>query len=241
MTDIDTLKLYIKEANNIVFFGGAGVSTESGIPDFRSADGLYNTKDVNFSEHNPEYYLSNTCLRLEPEVFFEFYRQKLDVRNCKPNACHLKLAELEKTGKNITIVTQNIDGLHQKAGSTKVLEVHGTLSKNYCQKCKKLYDMNYIFSASGVPHCDCGDIVRPDVTLYGEQLTDAFDEACKSVADADLMIVAGTSLVVYPAAGLISKFHGEHLVIINLEELSVPLGFNDLFIKGKCGEVFSQL
>jgi len=243
MDKIEQLAEYIKEAEHIVFFGGAGVSTESGVPDFRSKDGLYNQHDVQFEAYRPEYLLSHTCLVKEPEVFFEFYRQKMNAEGVLPNAAHRYLAELEKSGKDLTIVTQNIDGLHQKAGSIKVCEIHGTTQRNYCSSCGKLYPADTIFkSKERVPRCDCGGIVRCDVTLYEEQLPgEAVRCAVEAIRKADLLIIGGTSLTVYPAAGYIDYFNGKHLVVINKEPLDLAGRKVDLMINAPIGEVFSKL
>lgn len=235
---------YIKESNNIVFFGGAGVSTESGIPDFRSKDGLYNQRDIQFDKYAPEYLLSEDCLNDNPEVFFEFYRQKMDLRNYEPNITHKVLAKLEDMRKLKAVITQNIDGLHQKAGSKVVYEVHGTTKRNYCEYCKAEYHPNFIFNTKeAVPKCECGGIIRPDVTLYGEQLPEfAMNRASLAIFEADLLIVGGTSLQVHPAAGLIRYFRGNHLVVINKEELKVSLNnTTDLFIQDSLGKVFAKI
>lgn len=235
---------YIKESNNIVFFGGAGVSTESGIPDFRSKDGLYNQHDVRFDKFSPEYLLSRDCLYDNPKVFYEFYRQKMDARDCKPNTTHNVLAKLEKLGKLKAVVTQNIDGLHQDAGSINVYEIHGTTRKNYCNRCNKIYDSNYIFDCDdAVPNCECGGMIRPYVTLYGEGLPDdAVRGALNAIRNADMLIIAGTSLTVYPASGFINYFSGEHLVVINKEELKVPINKDsDIFICDAAGKVFNEV
>ncbi len=240
----EKLKRFIAESENIVFFGGAGVSTESGVPDFRSKDGLYNRRDVRFDAYSPEYLLSHTCLMNEPEVFFEFYRQKMDARKAKPNAAHLFLAKLEKTGKLKAIVTQNIDGLHQKAGSKNVYEIHGTTQRNYCMRCGKAYPPDYIYdNKEKIPRCDCGGIVRCDVTLYEEQLpTKAVDNAINAIKRADMLIIGGTSLTVYPAASYIGFFKGRHIAIINRDRLSYPLNEErDVEINRPIGEVFSNL
>lgn len=240
---IEKLQKYIDESKNIVFFGGAGVSTESGVPDFRSKDGLYNQHDIQFEEYEPEYLLSHSCLVNRPEVFFEYYRQKMDARHVAPNITHHFLAKLEEKGKLATIITQNIDGLHQKAGSKKVCELHGTTLRNYCCKCKKEYPEDYIFETSDrIPLCECGGMIRPDVTLYEESLPDgAFDTAIHAIANADLLIIAGTSLKVYPAAGLIRYFSGKHIVVINREKLEVSLHpEDDMFICGSLGDVFGK-
>jgi NAD-dependent deacetylase len=241
---IQTLKKIIDDSENIVFFGGAGVSTESGVPDFRSKDGLYNQHDVRFDRYHPEYLLSADCLHNEPEVFFEFYRQKLDTRNIKPNAAHIALARLEQQGKLKAIVTQNIDGLHQKAGSRNVNEIHGTTEKNYCMKCGKTYPADHIFkSKERVPHCDCGGMIRCDVTLYGEQLPEkTVIKAINAIKNAETLIIGGTSLTVYPAASYVGYFRGKHLVIINKEHLDYPLDpETDLEINGPIGEILSRV
>ena len=241
---IKTLNKWIDESDNIVFFGGAGVSTESGVPDFRSKDGLYNTKDVRFDAYRPEYLLSHSCLMENPTVFFEYYRQKLDARSAKPNAAHLYLAELERKGKLKAVVTQNIDGLHQSAGSKIVYDIHGTTKRNYCMRCRKPYPSDYIYeSKEPVPKCDCGGTIRCDVTLYEESLPEeAVRGAVKAISEADMLIIGGTSLTVYPAASYIGYFKGRHLVVINRDKLSIKLDpENDLEINAKIGEVFSNL
>lgn len=208
----------ITQSEHIIFFGGAGVSTESGIPDFRSKDGLYNNRDVEFERYSPEYLLSINCLEDEPKVFYEFYRQKLNVDGILPNRAHLKLAAMEKAGKLDGVITQNIDGLHQKAGSVNVQEIHGSTLRNYCSRCRKKYPADYIFSSEDlIPKCRiCGGRVRPDVTLYGESLPeDAWDNARRLVMSADCLIIGGTSLVVNPAASLAYLFRGENLIVIN--------------------------
>jgi len=240
MDKIQTLHDYIEESERIVFFGGAGVSTESGVPDFRSKDGLYNQHDVHFERFSPEYLLSHSCLVENPKVFFEFYRQKMDTRNVEPNNAHRYLAELEQRGKLSAVVTQNIDGLHQKAGSKTVYEIHGTTQRNYCMKCGKKYDADYIFnSTEAIPHCPCGGIVRCDVTLYEECLPEAAVEgAIRAISHADLLIIGGTSLRVYPAASYIRYFQGDHLVVINREPLDLKV---DLEINDSIGEVFKKV
>lgn len=240
---IEKLKEFIEQSNIIVFFGGAGVSTESGVPDFRSKDGLYNRRDVRFDGYSPEYLLSHSCFANEPKVFFEFYRQKMDARSVEPNTAHYFLAELESKGKLKAVVTQNIDGLHQKAGSKTVYEIHGTTLRNYCINCGKKYPADYIFnSKEEVPHCDCGGIVRCDVTLYEEQLpSNDVSGAVDAISNADMLIIGGTSLTVYPAASYINYFHGKHLVVINKEHLNLSLNIEkDLEINLPIGEVFSQ-
>ena len=241
---IEKLRKFIDESESIVFFGGAGVSTESGVPDFRSADGLYNQHDIKFERYSPEYLLSHDCLVREPEVFFEFYRQKMDTRGIKPNAAHKFLAKLEEKGKLSAVVTQNIDGLHGKAGSKNVCEIHGSTERNYCMKCGKKYPADYIFeSKERVPRCRCGGVVRCDVTLYGEQLPDdAVTRAISEIRRADMLIIGGTSLTVYPAASYVGFFRGKHIAIINRDHLDYPLDAeNDVEINAPIGEVFSQI
>lgn len=241
---LEKLKEYINESRNIVFFGGAGVSTESGIPDFRSKDGLYNQHDVQFEKYEPEYLLSRDCLYNNPKVFYEFYRQKMDTRNIEPNITHKVLAKMEEMGKLKAIVTQNIDGLHQKAGSKNVFEIHGTTKRNYCSKCKIEYHSDFIFNTKEtIPKCECRGLIRPDVTLYGENLPeDAVNNAIKSICDADCLIIGGTSLKVYPAASFISYFSGRHLIVINKEKLDVLLNEKtDLMIEDSLGSVFSEI
>lgn len=237
------LQQIITNSKHIAFFGGAGVSTESGIPDFRSKDGLYNQHDVKFDAYQPEYLLSHDCLFNEPKVFYEYYRQKLDCRNIEPNITHFKLAELEKNGKRISVITQNIDGLHQKAGSREVYELHGTTKRNYCANCGEQYDGDYIFNNDSsivrCPKCKTG-LIRPDVTLYGETLPEDYEKAMDILKKADVMIVAGTSLTVYPAAYLVRYFNGEHLVIINRDETSADSHANLVFHEN-LGEVFSRI
>ena len=218
MGDYEELNRIVKESEHIVFFGGAGVSTESGIPDFRSKDGLYNQHDVQFDRYTPEYLLSINCLEDEPEVFYEFYRQKLNVDGIEPNKAHIKLAQMEKAGKLDGVITQNIDGLHQKAGSKNVQEIHGSTLRNYCKRCHRKYPADAIFvSEDRIPKCNiCGGMIRPDVTLYGESLpTEAWRESVRLIDKADCLIIGGTSLVVNPAASLAMGFRGKYLVIIN--------------------------
>lgn len=239
---IKEFKELIEEASNIVFFGGAGVSTASGIPDFRSKDGLYNQKDITFDKYSPEFLLSSECLCTKPKVFFEFYRQKLDVRNIEPNITHYKLAELEKSGKLKAIITQNIDGLHQKAGSKNVIEIHGTSNRNYCMKCNREYDFNTIFdSDDSIVRCECGGIIRPDVTLYGEQLDDeSWSKAEQAISECDLLIVAGTSLAVQPAASLTDFFSGK-IVVINKDSVALRGTQPLLIIEADMTEVFKEI
>lgn len=240
----EKLREYIEESNNIVFFGGAGVSTESGIPDFRSKDGLYNQHDVQFDKYEPEYLLSRECLYNNPKVFYEFYRQKMDTRNVEPNITHKVLAKMEEVGKLKAIVTQNIDGLHQKAGSKNVFEIHGTTQRNYCSKCKMEYPPDFLFNIKeSIPKCECGGQIRPDVTLYGENLpNDAVNGAIRAIRDADMLIIGGTSLQVYPAANYISYFSGRHLVVINREKIQVLMNEDtDMMIVDSLGNVFSEI
>lgn len=235
----ETLREMIEESGNIVFFGGAGVSTESGIPDFRSADGLYFMK----YDYPPEEILSRDFFERNPEEFYRFYRDKILVPSmgAKPNAAHLRLAELEKRKKLCAVVTQNIDGLHDDAGSKNVLELHGSTRRNYCVKCGKRYTLAEILAQPGIPHCRCGGIIRPDVVLYGEGLDpDVLEGAVASIASADMLIIAGTSLAVYPAAGLIRYFRGRYLVLIN--KSSTPMDDRaDLVIREKVGEVLGAV
>ena len=243
MEEIQKLKELIDSSENIVFFGGAGVSTESGIPDFRSKDGLYNQHDVRFDKYQPEYLLSHSCLVYEPKVYYEFHRQKMDTRNIEPNNAHKYLAALEKTGKLKGIVTQNIDGLHQKAGSRVVYEIHGSALRNYCMSCGKEYPEDYIFeSEEPIPKCSCGGIIRPDITLYEEGLPeDQVSGAIEALSKADMLIIGGTSLSVYPAASFINYFRGKNLVVINESDIAVRGAENTLIIREKIGKVFTEL
>lgn len=243
MEEIQKLKELIDSSENIVFFGGAGVSTESGIPDFRSKDGLYNQHDVRFDKYQPEYLLSHSCLVYEPKVYYEFHRQKMDTRNIEPNNAHKYLAALEKTGKLKAVVTQNIDGLHQKAGSEVAYEIHGSALRNYCMNCGKEYPEDYIFeSQEPIPKCSCGGIIRPDITLYEEGLPeDQVDGAIKALSSADMLIIGGTSLSVYPAASFINYFRGKNLVVINESDIAVRGAENTLIIREKIGKVFTEL
>lgn len=238
MTEIETLQKWIDESSRIVFFGGAGVSTESGVPDFRSVDGLYNQK----YDYPPEEILSHTFYRRKPEEFYRFYRDKMLYTDVKPNKAHLKLAELEAAGKLEAIVTQNIDGLHQAAGSKKVYELHGSVLRNYCEECGKFFDMQYIIDCDGVPKCDkCGGPVKPDVVLYEEGLdTNTMNGALRSISEADMLIIGGTSLAVYPAAGLIDYYRGNKLVLINMSKTPMDARA-DLVIYEKIGQVLSQI
>ena len=215
MDRISTLRSWIEESRRIVFFGGAGVSTESGIPDFRSVDGLYHQK----FDYPPETILSHSFFRSHPEEFYRFYKEKMLVLDVEPNRAHKALAALEQQGKLSAVVTQNIDGLHQKAGSKQVFELHGSIHRNYCQKCRKFYGPEFIQQSVGIPRCSCGGTVKPDVVLYEESLDDrCIMGAVRAIAEADLLIVGGTSLTVYPAAGLIRYYRGSRLVLINRDE-----------------------
>lgn len=237
MEKIELLKKWIGESNRIVFFGGAGVSTESGIPDFRSVDGLYNQK----FEYPPETIISHSFYRRRPEYFFRFYREKMLPLGFEPNITHRKLARWEAEGRLAAVVTQNIDGLHQKAGSRRVYELHGSVLRNYCVKCRRFYPAEYIRDSEGVPRCECGGIVKPDVVLYEEGLDQTvIRRSVEAIYDADLMIVAGTSLTVYPAAGLLQYYQGNRLVLINRDETPYD-SQADLVIHDSLGTVFSQL
>lgn len=237
MEQLKTLQKWIDEAERIVFFGGAGVSTESGIPDFRSVDGLYHQ---HYAEP-PETILSHSYFESNPEGFFRFYRDKMICPDAEPNAAHKKLAELERAGKLSAVVTQNIDGLHQKAGSKRVYELHGAVSRNHCVRCHRAYSLEDVMEKSGVPRCSCGGIIKPDVVLYEECLDDAtVNGAVSAIRQADLMIVAGTSLVVYPAAGLINYYRGDRLVLINLQPTSADRMAN-LTIHEKVGQVLGRI
>ena len=238
MSEIETLQKWIDESSRIVFFGGAGVSTESGVPDFRSVDGLYNQK----YDYPPEEILSHTFYRRKPEEFYRFYRDKMIYTDVLPNKAHLKLAELEEKGKLTAVVTQNIDGLHQAAGSKKVYELHGSVLRNYCENCGKFFDINYIIESDGVPKCDkCNGPVKPDVVLYEEGLdSNTMNGALNAISNADMLIIGGTSLNVYPAAGLIDYYRGNRLVLINMSK--TPMDYKaDLVIYDKIGKVLSQI
>lgn len=237
------LKCLIAESRHLAFFGGAGVSTESGIPDFRSKDGLYNQHDIRFEKYQPEYLLSHSCLENEPEVFYAFYRQKMNTAAIRPNITHIFLAELEKSGKRVSVITQNIDNLHEKAGSREVYAIHGTTYRNYCTVCGKEYPADAIFvSDERIPGCTAckKGRIRPDVTLYEEQLPKAFSQAAGVLHQADLMIVAGTSLTVYPAANLIREFYGAHLVVINRDETQADR-YADLVFHEEMGKVIAAV
>lgn len=234
---------WMDDSKSVVFFGGAGVSTESGIPDFRSKDGLYNQHDVRFDKYQPEYLLSHSCLVYEPKVYYEFHRQKMDTRNIEPNNAHKYLAALEETGKLKGIVTQNIDGLHQKAGSKVVYEIHGSALRNYCMSCGKEYPEDYIFeSTEPIPKCSCGGTIRPDITLYEEGLPeDQVSGAIDAISKADMLIIGGTSLTVYPAASFINYFRGRYLVIINESDIPVKRAENTFIIKERIGKLFTEV
>ena len=234
---IQQLKQLVKKSNNIVFFGGAGVSTESGIPDFRSKDGLYNQK----YDYPPEEILSHTFFIKHTEEFYKFYKDKMNSLKYEPNITHIKLAQLESKGKLKAIITQNIDGLHQKAGAKNVYELHGSVLRNYCMKCKKFYDAKYVFSSKGIPICTCGEIIKPDVVLYEEGLDEnTLEKSIISIINADLLIVAGTSLTVYPASGLINYFRGKNLVLINRDVTPFDSRAN-LVINETLGKVFKEI
>lgn len=234
---IEKFKQLVTESNNIVFFGGAGVSTESGIPDFRSKDGLYNQK----YKYPPEYILSHTFFVNKTDEFYEFYKAKMNSLNYQPNITHIKLAELENEGKLKAVVTQNIDGLHQKAGSKKVYELHGSVLRNYCMKCGKFYSAEDVFNCEGTPKCTCGGVIKPDVVLYEEGLNDeVVSGAIYAIENADLLIVAGTSLTVQPAASLINYFRGKNLVLINKD--ATPYDYKaNLVINDSLGKVFENI
>lgn len=234
--DILKLRRMIEETSSIVFFGGAGVSTESGIPDFRSQDGLYSQK----WRDPPETILSHSYFLRHPDRFYAFYREKMLYPDAVPNAAHLALAKLEKMGKVKAIITQNVDGLHQKAGSSRVLELHGSSLRNYCMDCKKPYTLSDIQRISGVPHCDCGGIIRPDIVLYEEALNEeVIASSISAIENCGMLLIGGTSLVVYPAAAFVRYFRGIHLVIINLSPTPMD-GNADLVISGSIGATLSQ-
>ena len=237
MNDLETLKQWIGESHRIVFFGGAGVSTESGIPDFRSVDGLYSQH----FEYPPETIISHSFYLRDPAYFFRFYREKMLPLGFEPNITHRKLAQWEQEGKLAAVVTQNIDGLHQKAGSRIVYELHGSVLRNYCTKCRKFYSAEFIRDSKGIPRCSCGGIVKPDVVLYEEGLDqDTVEKSIMAIRDADLLMVAGTSLTVYPAAGLLRYYRGHRLVLINRDATPYD-GEADLVIHDSLGSVFSKL
>lgn len=235
---METLRRWLDESERAVFFGGAGVSTESGIPDFRSADGLYNQK----YDYPPETIISHSFFLQDPEEFYRFYKEKMLYLDAGPNAAHRKLAELEEMGRLAAVVTQNIDGLHQAAGSKKVYELHGSVHRNYCMKCRKFFTANYIKKVEGVPRCDvCGGVVKPDVVLYEEALDSSTVEgAVEVIANADLLLVGGTSLAVYPAAGLINYYARDRLVLINKTPTPYD-GRANLILEGKIGELLENI
>ena len=238
-TEIEKLTQILRDSNNIVFFGGAGVSTSSGIPDFRSSNGLWNEKlKINFT---PEQLVSHTFFMRYPDEFFKFYKEKLIYPNAKPNGCHIALAKLEEMGKLKAIVTQNIDGLHQAAGSKVVYELHGSVLRNYCMNCGAFYDEKFILESNGVPTCPkCGGKVKPDVVLYEEELdNDVITRAVRAISQADTLMTGGTSLVVYPAAGLIDYFRGKNLVLINKSSTSAD-NKADLVINDNIAKVLSE-
>ena len=237
MENLEKLKTWVQESKRIVFFGGAGVSTESGIPDFRSVDGLYNQK----FDYPPETIISHSFFLKNPEYFFRFYREKMLPLGFSPNITHKKLAQWEEAGKLTAVITQNIDGLHQKAGSHRVLELHGSVLRNYCMKCHKSYSAEYVKNSQGICRCDCGGIVKPDVVLYEESLdSQVLEKSIYAIAQCDLLIVGGTSLTVYPAAGLLRYYPGHRLVLINRDETPYD-NQADLVLHESLGKVFEQL
>ncbi len=237
MDDIEKLQDILNQSQNVVFFGGAGVSTESGIPDFRSQDGLYNQK----YKYPPEEIISHEFFCSRPEEFYEFYRDRMIYEDARPNAAHLYLARAEAKGKLKAVITQNIDGLHQASGSKNVYELHGSIHRNYCTRCHRFYPLSYIASSHGIPRCECGGIIKPDVVLYGEGLDDGVvSGALSAIASADTLIIGGTSLVVYPAAGFVRYFNGKHLVVINKSHTFAEEAA-ELCIRQPIGEIFSKL
>ena len=237
MDKIRQLQDMINESNRIVFFGGAGVSTESNIPDFRSADGLYKQK----YRYSPEQIVSHSFFMQHTEEFYDFYKEKMMFLDAKPNKAHLKLAELEAAGKLTAVITQNIDGLHQAAGSKNVLELHGSIHHNYCMRCKKQYSARFVKESKGIPTCDCGGTIRPDVVLYEEGLDNQIiQKSIRAISEADMLIIGGTSLIVYPAAGLIDYYRGNKLVVINMSVTSQDKNA-DLVIQEPIGKVFAGI
>ena len=237
MNDINTLIKWIKESKKTVFFGGAGVSTESGLKDFRSKDGLYNEK----YDYPPEEILSHTFFKRHTEEFYKFYKDKLNTENFKPNITHIVLKKMEDKNLLSSVITQNIDGFHQEAGSKKVLELHGSIKRNYCTSCNKFYDDKYVFNSNGIPKCTCGGIIKPDVVLYEEPLNEEIThEAVKEIVNADLLIIGGTSLNVYPAASYINFFKGKHMVLINKDKTPYD-NICDLVINDSIGKVFKEI
>ena len=235
--EVRKLQEIIDDSRRIVFFGGAGVSTESGIPDFRSADGIYHQH----YKYAPEQVVSHSFFKAHTEVFYEFYKEKMMCLEAEPNAAHRKLAQLEEAGRLTAVITQNIDGLHQKAGSKKVYELHGSIHRNYCQKCGRFYDAAFVKEAPGIPRCECGGIIKPDVVLYEESLDSmTIEKSVRAIAEADTLIIGGTSLVVYPAAGFIDYFRGRHLVVINKSATAREVGA-ELSISAPIGEILGQI
>lgn len=235
--ETEQLQKIIDDSRRIVFFGGAGVSTESGIPDFRSADGIYHQK----YKYSPEQVVSHSFFTKYPEAFYEFYKEKMMCLDAKPNPAHVKLAELEAAGRLTAVVTQNIDGLHQAAGSRRVYELHGSIHRNYCMKCGKFYDAGYVKECDGVPRCECGGLIKPDVVLYEEGLDqDVIRGAVQAIAEADTLIIGGTSLVVYPAAGFIDYFRGKHLAVINKSATAKTVRA-ELSIAAPIGEIMEKI
>ncbi|MCI8293492.1 MAG: NAD-dependent protein deacylase [Hespellia sp.] len=235
--EVQKLQEIIDDSQNIVFFGGAGVSTESNIPDFRSADGLYHQK----YKYSPEQVVSHSFFMQYPDAFYEFYKEKMMLLDAKPNPAHLKLAELERAGKLLAIVTQNIDGLHQAAGSKTVYELHGSIHRNYCMNCHKFYDAKYVKNSEEIPKCECGGTLKPDVVLYEEGLDSAVIQgAVRAISSADTLIIGGTSLVVYPAAGFIDYFQGKHLVVINKSD-TAKIVRAELSINAPIGEILGRI
>ena len=239
MTKISQLQEIINNSDNIVFFGGAGVSTESGIPDFRSESGIFNS--LKKYGASPEQLVSHSYYIDHTEEFFNYYKENLVFKDAEPNPAHLKLAELEKAGKLKAVITQNIDGLHQKAGSVNVLELHGSIHRNYCEFCQREYDLTYILNSKGIPRCECGGIIKPDVVLYEEPLNnEVLNSAVNFISKADTLIIGGTSLVVYPAAGLINYFNGSKLILINKSQTPYD-NLASLVINEAIGETLSQI
>lgn len=235
--EVRKLQEIIDDSRRIVFFGGAGVSTESGIPDFRSAEGIYHQH----YKYAPEQVVSHSFFKAHPDVFYEFYKEKMMCLDAEPNAAHRKLAQLEEAGRLTAVITQNIDGLHQKAGSKKVYELHGSIHRNYCQKCGRFYDAAFVKEAPGIPRCECGGIIKPDVVLYEESLDSmTIEKSIRAIAEADTLIIGGTSLVVYPAAGFIDYFRGKHLVVINKSATAREVGA-ELSISAPIGEILGQI
>lgn len=235
--EVRKLQEIIDDSRRIVFFGGAGVSTESGIPDFRSAEGIYHQH----YKYAPEQVVSHSFFKAHPDVFYEFYKEKMMCLEAEPNAAHRKLAQLEEAGRLTAVITQNIDGLHQKAGSKKVYELHGSIHRNYCQKCGRFYDAAFVKEAPGIPRCGCGGIIKPDVVLYEESLDSmTIEKSVRAIVEADTLIIGGTSLVVYPAAGFIDYFRGRHLVVINKSATAREVGA-ELSISAPIGEILGQI